>query len=477
MNILKLTIVAIFALAILACSEDSKRVSGVTNSTSEKSTNNEVISGMVNRISSDSIEAKVKKLVSFGSRHSLSETKSDSFGIGAARRWVKSQFDGYAKNSGGRMLVELDPFIVPPGRRVPYKVEMKNVMATLKGTDPDDDRIFIISGHLDSRVSDVMDSTSKAPGANDDASGVALVMELARVMSGMEFPSTIIFLAVQGEEQGLLGATHLAEKLRQDSANVVAMFNNDMVGNTLSSQTELRNDSTVRVFSETIPAFETEDMEKLRKYSGSENDSHSRQLARYIKETGEAYVNNFNVTLNYRMDRYLRGGDHIPFSKNGFTAVRFCEMNENYYYQHQDVRKEKSQQYGDLPKYVNYNYAAQIARVNLAALANLALAPYEPKNVGLKVDLGNTTTLVWGAPDKGQTPKGYNILIRETYKPLWEKKIYINDTVATIPYSKDNFFFAVQSVGEKGALSLPVFPVPVRELPYKNNKPDESKAL
>lgn len=464
MNILKPIAALLFTLIITGCSEEPKKTpvsdEDVKN---EEVTGNEGISDMINQVSADSIEARVRKLVSFGTRHSLSEVKSDSFGIGAARRWVKSQFDRYAKNSNGRMRVELDPFIVPPGRRIPYEVEMKNVMATLQGTDPDDDRVFVISGHLDSRVSDVMDSTSAAPGANDDASGVALVMELARIMSGVEFPSTIIFLAVQGEEQGLLGAAHLAEKLRNDSANVVAMFNNDMVGNTLSSETELANDSTVRVFSETIPVYETEEMEKLRKYAGSENDSRSRQLARYIKEIGEAYVDNFSVTLNYRMDRYLRGGDHLPFSKNGFTAIRFCEMNENYYYQHQDVRKEENQQYGDLPEYVNYDYAAQIARVNLAALANLALAPYEPQNVGLKVDLGNTTTLVWSAPDKGKAPKGYNILIRETYQPLWEKKIFVTDTMATIPYSKDNFFFAVQSVGEKGAISLPVFPAPVRE--------------
>lgn len=445
---------------IMGCVEESKKQ--VKEEDSVKSDNNEAIAAMIQEISADSIEVKVRKLASFGTRHSLSETKSDSFGIGAARRWVQRQFEVYAKQSNGRMQVELDPFIVPPGRRIPYEVEMKNAMATLKGTDPNDDRVFVVSGHLDSRVSDVMDSTSAAPGANDDASGVALVMELARVMASREFPSTIIFLAVQGEEQGLLGASHLAEKLKKDSVNVVAMFNNDMVGNTFSSETELRDDSTVRVFSETIPLYETEDMEKLRKYSGAENDSKSRQLARYIKEVGETYVDDINVTLNYRMDRYLRGGDHLPFSKNGFTAVRFCEMNENYYYQHQDVRVEDSVQYGDLPEYVDFDYAAKIARVNLSALANLAMAPYEPVDVGLKVDLGNTTTLQWSAPEKGKTPKGYNILIRETYQPLWEKEIFVTDTTATIPYSKDNFFFAVQSVGEKGAMSLPVFPSPVR---------------
>ncbi|UII31551.1 M28 family peptidase [Fulvivirga ulvae] len=465
MNILNLTAAILFLSVFTACQQSSKAPADNSIKTDKIAAKSEIIANMLDNVSADSIEATVRKLVSFGTRHSLSETKSDSFGIGAARRWVKSQFDRYADHSNGRMLVRLDPFIVPPGRRIPYEVEMKNVMATLKGSDADDDRIFVISGHLDSRVSDVMDSISAAPGANDDASGVALVMELARVMSATEFPSTIIFLAVQGEEQGLLGAAHLAEKLRSDSANVVAMFNNDMVGNTFSSETELKNDSSVRVFSETIPVYETEEMEKLRKYSGSENDSRSRQLARYIKETGEYYVDNFNVTLNYRMDRYLRGGDHLPFSKSGFAAIRFCEMNENYYYQHQDVRTENNQQYGDLPQYVNYEYAAQIARINLAALASLALAPYEPENVGLQVDLGNTTTLVWSAPNKGKAPKGYNILIRETYQPLWEKKIFVSDTTATIPHSKDNFFFAVQSVGEKGALSLPVFPAPVREQP------------
>ncbi|ELR69334.1 Leucine aminopeptidase-related protein [Fulvivirga imtechensis AK7] len=420
------------------------------------------ITAMLDEVSADSIENNVRMLVSFGSRHSLSDTKSDTFGIGAARRWVAKKMEAYAANSNGRMAVELDPFVVSAGRRIPYTIEMKNVVATLAGTDPDDDRVMLVSGHLDSRVSDVMDSTSFAPGANDDASGVALVMELARVMAKHEFPATIIFMAVQGEEQGLLGAKYMAEKLKKDSINLIAMFNNDMVGNTLSSETGIHDDSTVRIFSETIPAFETEDMERLRKYTGAENDSRARQLARYIKSVGEKYVDNFSITLNYRIDRYLRGGDHLPFSQNGFAAVRFCEMNENYLYQHQDVRKEGDVQYGDLPEYVNYDYAAKITQVNLAALANLALSPYQPENVGLKVDLGNQTTLVWEHPSKGPKPKGYNILIRETYQATWEQSIYVEDTTAIIPYSKDNFFFAVQSVGNNDTNSLPVFPTPAR---------------
>jgi Zn-dependent M28 family amino/carboxypeptidase len=423
---------------------------------------NPVIEEMVSSISKDSLEANIRKLVSFGTRHSLSGTESDTRGIGAARRWVLSRFQAYAASSGGRMEASLDPFVVEKGRRIPYDVEMKNVMAILKGVDPQDDRTFVISGHLDSRVTDVMDSTSDAPGANDDASGVALVMELARVMAKQEFPSTIIFVAVQGEEQGLLGAAHLASSLKADSANVVAMFNNDMVGNTQASEVDRNSDDRMRIFSETIPNYETEQMSRMRSYTGAENDSQSRQLARYIKAASEAYVQGFTVTLNYRVDRYLRGGDHIPFTREGFTAVRFCEFNENYKYQHQDVREENGEQYGDLPEYVNYDYVHKIARVNLASLSSLALAPYAPENVGLKVSLGNISQLSWETPTKGEAPEGYYVLYRETSSPTWEGKVFVKDTSAELPYSKDNYYFGVQSVDKEGNASLPVFPAPAR---------------
>jgi hypothetical protein len=419
------------------------------------------IAKMVAEVSKENLEAIVKRLAQFGTRHSLSDTLSQTEGIGAARRWVMDQLAQYGQKSNGRMTAYLDPFVVPAGGRIPHEVTMKNVLGVLKGTDPQDDRVLIISGHLDSRGSDVMNGQVPAPGANDDASGVALVMELARIMSEREFPATIIFMAVSGEEQGLLGARHMAEKCKAEGINVVAMLNNDMVGNTLASETNIRETKRVRVFSETIPAVETPEMERLRKSTGGENDSPSRQLARLVKEQGEKYTPGHEVVLNYRIDRFLRGGDHTPFSQNGFTAVRLCEMVENYKYQHQDVRMENGEQYGDLPEFVDYDYLTQNTKVNLAALATLAKAPYAPDDVRIKIDLGNNTTLSWKAP-KGPSPAGYQVLVRETHQSNWEKVINVEDTNVTLPYSKDNYLFGVRSVDKLGNPSLTIFPAPRR---------------
>ncbi len=421
------------------------------------------IKAMVEEISAERLEQHIQKLVSFGTRHTLSDNKSNKEGIGAARNWVKSELETYARESGGRLTVALDFYDIPAdGRRIPEPVQLANVMGTLKGTDPNDDRILIISGHLDSRASDIMNSKIKAPGANDDGSGVAVVMELARVMSKRSFPATIIFMAVSGEEQGLLGARQLAEKGKKEQWNIVAMLNNDMVGNSASSGTNLRDNMQVRVFSEGVPQAETEEMARNRRYTAAENDSQSRQLARYIKEVGERYVDQLQVTLNYRSDRFLRGGDHTPFSQNGFAAVRFSEMNENYYHQHQDVRLEDGIQYGDFPEYVDYFYARKIAGVNLATLANLAMAPAAPQNPGIDVSqLSNETLLKWQHP-AGKEPHGYYVLMRETYQPFWEKKIFVQGTEVSLPYSKDNYFFAVQAVDAEGHESLPVWPLPLR---------------
>ncbi|UZR93585.1 M20/M25/M40 family metallo-hydrolase [Chondrinema litorale] len=422
------------------------------------------IAKMVSEISAENIEANVRKLVTFGTRHTLSDTKSKDKGVGAARIWVKSQFDLYAEESGGRFTAEIDEYTIEAdGRRIPEEALSANVVGVLKGTNPDDDRVFLITGHLDSRATDVMDTEIDAPGANDDGSGVAVVMELARIMSKREFPSTIIFMAVTGEEQGLYGAGYMADKLLADSTNLVAVVNNDMVGNSTSSGTNLLDNTQVRVFSEGVPAFETEEMERMRRYTSAENDSKSRQLARYIKEVGERYVDQLEVKLVYRNDRFLRGGDHTPFARKGFTAVRMCEMNENYYHQHQTVRKEDGIQYGDLPEFMDFEYARKNAGVNLATLANLAWAPASPENVGVDVSgLSNSTRLVWDDPQIGKKPKGYYVLMRETYQPLWEKKFYVEGNEAVIPYSKDNYFFAVQAVDEEGHESLAIFPVPKR---------------
>ncbi|MGZ9675972.1 M28 family metallopeptidase [Flavobacterium sp. GNP001] len=421
------------------------------------------IKKMLSEVKSENMEATVRKLVSFGTRHTLSDTKSNTRGIGAAQRWVKSEFDKYALASGGRLTSVIDYFTVKAdGRRIATDSQLGNVMATLKGTDPTDDRVMVISGHLDSRASDVMDAKSDAPGANDDASGVACMMELARIMSQREFPFTLIFVAVVGEEQGLYGAKHLADKAKNEKWNLIAMFNNDMIGNSLSSGTMLRDNTKVRVFSEAIPFLETEAEAKVRKSINRDNDSPSRQLARYIKTVTNQYVDQLDIALVYRNDRFLRGGDHTPFSQNGFTAVRFCEMNENYDHQHQDVRKENNIQYGDLVEFMDFEYMKKVTLSNLASYSNLAWSPKAPTNVGIEVkDLTNFSTLVWTAP-AGKPVYGYNILVRETSSQHWEKTIFVKGTKAEIPYSKDNFFFAVQAVDELGHSSLPVFPLPIR---------------
>lgn len=421
------------------------------------------IKKMLSEVSSENMEATVKKLVSFGTRHTLSDTKSATRGIGAAQRWVKSEFDTYALNSNGRLTSVIDYFTIKAdGKRIAADSQLGNVMATLKGTDTSDDRVLIISGHLDSRATDVMDATIDAPGANDDGSGVAAMMELARIMSKREFPFTLLFVAVVGEEQGLYGAKYLADKAKNEKWNVVAMINNDMIGNSLSSGTQLRENTQVRVFSETIPYLETESEAKLRKATNRDNDSPSRQLARYIKTVTNQYVAQLEINLVYRNDRFLRGGDHTPFSQNGFTAIRFCEMNENYDHQHQNIRKESNVQYGDLPEFMDFEYMKKVTCSNLVTFSNLAWAPKTPKNVGIEVkDLTNFSTLVWDKPE-GKPVYGYTILIRETAAPFWERTLFVKDTKAEIPYSKDNFFFAIQAIDELGHSSLPVFPIPIR---------------
>ncbi|HEY1025170.1 MAG TPA: M20/M25/M40 family metallo-hydrolase [Sphingobacteriaceae bacterium] len=422
-----------------------------------------VIEKMVADVSAKNIEAVVRKLVTFETRHTLSDTTSQKTGIGAARNWIKQELERYSKESGGRLKVEFDTFTQPAdGRRVAVPTVMKNVLAILPGTDPDDDRVLIVSGHYDSRASDVNDSKIFAPGANDDASGTAAAMELARVMSKHKFNSTIIFVAMVGEEQGLYGAQNLAKRAKAENWNVHGMITNDIVGNSYGMETDLKDNRSVRVFSEGIPATETQSQAGLRVSTGAENDGPARQFARYLKEVGERYVDQLDVKLIYRRDRYLRGGDHTPFSQQGFAAIRVTEMNEDFNRQHQNVRKENGVDYGDLPDFVDYNYTQKVTRMNLSALANLALAPREPVNVGIVTSgLTNKTTLKWEEP-KGERPAGYYVVMRETSSPTWEKKFYITGNTATINYSKDNYFFGVQSVDTDGHESLVVIPKPVR---------------
>ncbi|HSF52361.1 MAG TPA: M20/M25/M40 family metallo-hydrolase [Algoriphagus sp.] len=418
------------------------------------------IEKMVFEVSSDSLKKYIYDLSAFNSRHTLST--DDKNGMPAAQRYVLSKFNTFAKASNGRMTAEIEEFVIPAdGRRITSDSKVANVIATLKGSNPADDRIFIVSGHLDSRNKDVMDATGGAPGANDDGSGVAAVIELARVMAKMEFSATILFVAFTGEEQGLKGATYLADKAKSEGWNIAGVLNNDIIGNSNSSETNISDNTKLRVFSETIPLSETEQQAAARRSINADNDSKSRQLARYIKEVGERYVDQMEIKLIYRSDRFLRGGDQTSFLRNGFTAVRMSEMNENFYHQHENVRVENGIQYGDLPEFMDFEYLRKVSAVNLAAAASLANSAGMPEEVKIDVrGLSNKSILLWKAPVVGEV-KGYYVLMRETSSPMWEKKFFTTETTLTLPYSKDNYFFAVQSVNETGEESLPVIPTPL----------------
>jgi len=421
------------------------------------------IEGMVNEVNADSLQSYIKTLVSFGTRSTVSSTTDAKKGIGAARNWVLSKFNQFAAASNGRLTAFVDTSTYnPDGQRVASAISLGNTVATLKGTDPKDTRVFIISGHMDSRRINVMDGTNDAPGANDDGSGSAAVLECARVMSRHSFPATIIFVTVSGEEQGLLGSTYMAKKAKAQSWNIEAVLNNDIMGSNNSSQTRIINNTQVRVFSEGLPSYEMDKQAKQIRQLGLENDGKARQLARYVKETGERYVDNLQVVMVYRNDRFLRGGDHSPYVENGFTAARITEMNENFDHQHQDVRVEKGVQYGDLLEFMDFEYLRKNTALNLCNLANLAKGPAVPESVRIEVrSLSNMSHLSWAAPQTGK-PRGYYILIRETTSPVWQKKIFTTQTELTIPYSKDNYFYGVQSVSQTGNESLPVVPLPGR---------------
>lgn len=414
---------------------------------------------MVKSVNQDSLKSYISKMVTFGTRSTISDIKSKTKGIGAARNWVLNKFNQFAKQGDGRLTAFLDTVTLPAdGKRVDKAILLGNAVAILKGTDANDKRVYVVSGHLDSRVTDVMNRTSDAPGANDDGSGVAGVIEAARIMSQYKFSATIIFVAVSGEEQSLLGSGFMAAKAKKEGWNIDAMLNNDMIGSNNSSETQIIDNTKLRVFSEGLPSFELEKNAKNIRQFGLENDGKSRQLARYVKEVGERYVDQLEVKLIYRNDRFLRGGDHTPFVENGFTAVRITEMNENFDHQHQDLRTENGIKYGDLQEFMDFEYLRKNTAVNISVLANLAKAPSEPTEVKVDVkSLSNSTFLYWKTPANG-TVKGYYILMRETSSPVWQKKFFTNATELRLPYSKDNYLFAVQSVGNEDNESLPVVP-------------------
>jgi hypothetical protein len=423
---------------------------------------NPQIAAVVRQISSKNIEASIRKLVSFGTRHTLSETKSDTHGIGAARRWIQSEFERYAKDSGGRLKVTMDEFTQPPGKRNPQPVQVVNVVATVPGEQPEArDRIYVVSGHYDSRVTDVMNATADAPGADDDASGVAAVLEMARVMSQQKWDATLVFMAVAGEEQGLFGSTHWAKMAKEKNWNVAGMITNDIIGSSRADDGRI-DDKHVRLFAEGVPPMK-EMSESWRKQvvTGGENDSPARELARFIKTMGERYVSGMTVNVIYRKDRYLRGGDHSPFLEAGYPAVRMTEPNEDFRHQHQDVRKENGVQLGDLPEFNDFDYIAQVARINAASLGALALAPAAPGGVEIEAkELTNETTLHWQA-NREPDLAGYEVLWRDTTSPVWQHAAAAGKvTRFTVPASKDNLLFGVAALDQEGNRSPAVYPAP-----------------
>ena len=423
---------------------------------------NAQVAAMVKEISAKNIEATIRKLASFGTRNTLSEQTDPNRGVGAARDWLFGEFQKVSTACGGCLQVEKQTFLQAKAPRVPEPTDLTNVVATLKGaTDPT--RVYVVSGHYDSMCNSPTDAKCDAPGANDDASGTATVLEAARVMSKYKFDATIVFMTVPGEEQGLLGATYFAEQAKVNKMSIEGMFTNDIVGGTTSMK-NMPDRNAVRVFSEGVPSNETEAEANVRRGVGGENDSQSRQLARFIKEVGDKYLPKFPVRMEYRRDRYLRGGDHIPFLERGFTAVRITEMHEDYTRQHQNVRLENGIQYGDLPDFVDFDYVANIARINTASLACLAMAPAKPKNVGIiTAKLTNDTELKWDANTDADIA-GYEIVWRDTTSPVWTNSLNVGNVTTYVmkAMSKDNFFFGVRAVDKDGNKSPVVYPRPVR---------------
>ncbi len=421
------------------------------------------IAAALARVSAPRIQANIEKLVSFQTRLTLSAQDPDSIkaghGIGAAREWIKSEFESYSRACGGCLEVRTDSFTENPAERIPKPTVITNVYAVLKGTDPENaKRIVLVTGHYDSRNSDTLDVSGTAPGANDDASGTAVSLECARVLSQMKFPATIIFLTVAGEEQGLNGSHHFAKMARDQGWDIEAVLNNDIVGGDRSPR---QDPGIVRVFSEGVPVAATEaELRRIRNLGG-ESDSTSRQLARYVAEVSRAYQTAAHPLLVFRLDRYLRGGDHYSFNQQGYAAVRFTEYREDYNHQHQNIRTENGIEYGDVLKFVNFDYVANVARLNAATLASLASAPAPPAQVRLQTkNLENDSTLTWEASPGSAS---YEVLWRDTASPEWEHAQPVgNVTRITLPLSKDNVIFGVRAVDGMGHRSLPVVPQPER---------------
>jgi hypothetical protein len=401
-------------------------------------------------------------LVGFGTRHTLSSQTDPKRGIGAARDDIKAQFDQIAQTSGGRMTTELVSYVQGPASRIPSDTTITDVVATLKGTDPASaDRVYVVGAHYDSRRTDVFDATGDAPGANDDASGTSAVLELARVLAPVRHEATIVFAAYAGEEQGLYGSNHLAQVAQDNNWNIQGVLNMDIIGSPVGG-TGLRDDRTIRLFSEGVPTSETPAQTARRQTIGGENDSASRQLARFIKETGENDATDMRVKLVWRRDRFLRSGDQVPFLQRGWPGVRFTEPFENFDHQHQDVRVENGKVYGDLEQFVDFRYLSRVTRVIGSSLSALARAPRAPLNARMITSgLGYDTTLRWNANPEPDVV-GYEIVWRDSTEPLWTNaRRFGAVTEGTIPnLNKDDYQVGVRAIDRDGNRSPVAYPIP-----------------
>ncbi len=414
---------------------------------------------IIDAVSADRVEKDIRTLAGFGTRHTLSDTVSKTRGIGAARRWIKSEFDNISKECTNCLDVFYQKDLVKKGanKRIVNDVWVVNVVAIQKGTKYPN-RYIIMSGDIDSRISDPTDYTHDSPGANDNASGMAGTIEAARVLSKYKFENSIIYLGLSGEEQGLFGGKGLAEHAKNKGWDIIGIMNNDMIGNIKGVDGVIDN-RTFRIFSEPVPPTETEEQRKSRRFYGGEVDGISRQLARYIHKTVKTYMPEMNPMLVYRLDRFGRGGHHRPFNDVGYAGIRIMEAHENYTQQHQDIREENGIQYGDVVEHVNFDYAAKLTAVNAINLASIAWAPPALTEVEIGGIVQPSTKFKWKKIEDS-TIKGYKIYWRDTTSPTWDHSRFVGnvDSFTLEGIVIDNYLFGIATVGKNGFESPIVFP-------------------